>query len=288
MIWPLCDIGMIQPRPSPIAGTWYPGTAQALSRSVDAQLERAHYERPAGDLVALVVPHAGHRYSGDVAALAFRLLQGASVETVAIISPMHHPYPGRILTSDHPAYETPLGLVEIDVDLVAAVDANLPAGLHLDRVRNDPEHSLEIELPFLQRALSGPFHLIPLMLRDQTAKTAAALGRAMGQALKGHSSLLVASSDLSHFYPDDVARKLDAFLLARVEAFDPDGVIDADERGQGYACGRGAIASVLWAAQDLGATLVKLLGYANSGDVTGDTSSVVGYGAAAVLRAPEA
>jgi AmmeMemoRadiSam system protein B len=288
MISPLCDTGMIQPRPSPIAGTWYPGTVQALTRSVDAQLERARPKRPAGDLVALVVPHAGHRYSGDVAALAFRLLQGASVETVAIVAPMHHPYPGRILTSAHPAYETPLGLVEIDAVLVTAVDAGLPAELHLDRVRNDPEHSLEIELPFLQRTLSGPFRLVPLMLRDQSAKTAEALGRALGQALKGRSSLLVASSDLSHFYPDDVARKLDAFLLARLEAFDPDGVIDADERGRGYACGRGAIASVLWAAQDLGATRVELLGYANSGDVTGDTSSVVGYGAAAVVRAPEA
>ena len=281
---PMPDTGMIQPRPSPIAGTWYPGTSQALSRSVDAQLERARPKIPSGAIVALVVPHAGHRYSGDVAALAFRLLQGASVETVAVVAPMHHPYPGHILTSAHPAYETPLGVVEIDADLVAAVDDNLPPGLHLDRVRNDPEHSLEIELPFLQRTLARPFRLLPLMLRDQSARTAEALGRALAQTLKGRSCLLVASSDLSHFYPDDVARKLDAFLLAKLEAFDPAGVIDADERGQGYACGRGAIASVLWAARDLGATRVELLGYANSGDVTGDASSVVGYGAAAVVR----
>jgi hypothetical protein len=161
---------------------------------------------------------------------------------------------------------------------------HLPADLHLDHIRNDPEHSLEIELPFLQRALSPPFRLMPLMLRDQSARTAEALGKALAQALKGRSSLLVASSDLSHFYPDAVARKLDAFLLARLEAFDPMGVIDADERGQGYACGRAAIASVLWAARGLGATHVEVLGYANSGDVTGDTNSVVGYGAAAVVR----
>jgi AmmeMemoRadiSam system protein B len=284
MAWPLRDIGMTEPRPSPIAGTWYPGTPQALADSVDAQLERAHPKPPSGEVVALVVPHAGHRYSGDVAALAFRVVQGASIETVAIVAPMHHPYPGHVLTSAHPAYETPLGAVEIDADLVATVDASLPSGLHLDRVRNDPEHSLEIELPFLQRALSKPFRLVPLMLRDQSARTAETLGRALAQALKGRSCLLVASSDLSHFYPDDVARELDAFLLTRLEAFDPAGVIEADERGQGYACGRGAIASVLWAARDLGATRVELLGYANSGDVTGDTESVVGYGAAAVVR----
>ncbi len=284
MAWPLRDIGMTEPRPSPIAGTWYPGTPQALAHSVDAQLERAHPKSPSGEVVALVVPHAGHRYSGDVAALAFRVVQGTSFETVAVVAPMHHPYPGHILTSAHPAYETPLGAVEIDADLVVAVDTSLPPGLHLDRVRNDPEHSLEIQLPFLQRALSKSFRLVPLMLRDQSARTAEALGRALAQALKGRSCLLVASSDLSHFYPDDVARKLDTFLLARLEAFDPAGVIEADERGQGYACGRGAIASVLWAARDLGATRVELLGYANSGDVTGDTGSVVGYGAAAVVR----
>jgi hypothetical protein len=281
----MCDTGVTHPRPSPIAGTWYPGTSQALSRSVDAQLDRAHPDPVSGDLVALIVPHAGHRYSGDVAAQAFRLLQGTSIETVAIVAPMHHPYPGRILTSAHPAYETPLGSIEIDADLVASVDTHLPSGLHLDRVHNDPEHSLEIELPFLQRALAGPFRLVPLMLRDQSARTAEALGQALAAALKDRSCLLVASSDLSHFYPDAMARKLDAHLLAKIKAFDPAGVIEADERGEGYACGRGAIASVLWAARALGATDVQLLGYANSGDVTGDAGSVVGYGAAAVLRA---
>jgi len=275
---------MIQPRPSPIAGTWYPGTPEALSRSIAGHLQRASSQTAAGDVVALVVPHAGHRYSGDVAAQAFRLVDGAAIETVAIVSPMHHPYPGKILTSAHTAYETPLGLVEIDAGLVSAVDANLPAGLHLETVSNDPEHSLEIELPFLQRTLTAPFRLVPLMLRDQSAGTAEALGRALAEALRGRSTLLVASSDLSHFYPDPVARKLDAFLLSRIEAFDPRGVIEADDHGQGYACGRGAIAAVLWAAAGLGADRVRLLGYATSGQVTGDESSVVGYGAAVIYR----
>ncbi len=125
---------MIQPRPSPIAGTWYPGTPEALARSVDAQLHRAGAQRPEGDVVALVVPHAGHRYSGDVAAQAFHLVDGAAVETVVIVSPMHHAYPGRILTTSHPAYETPLGLVEVDAELVSAIDGKLPDGLHLESV----------------------------------------------------------------------------------------------------------------------------------------------------------
>jgi len=288
MTLPMPDPGMIRPRPSPIAGTWYPGSPEALARSVDAHLASAKSERPPGEVVALVVPHAGHRYSGDVAAEAFHLLQGAAVETVAIVSPMHQPYPGRILTTAHPAYETPLGRMEVDIELLSAVEANLPRGLRLERVANDAEHSLEIELPFLQRVLAGPFCLVPLMLRDQSAGTAEALGHALAQALRGRSSLLVASSDLSHFYSDAIARQLDAFLLSRLEAFDARGVIEAEDQGKGFACGRAAIAAVLWAAQELGASRVHVLGYANSGDVTGDTSSVVGYGAAAAVRAPHA
>jgi hypothetical protein len=277
---------MDQPRPSPIAGTWYPGSPEALARSVDAQLASATSARPAGDLVALIVPHAGHRYSGAVACQAFHLLRGISVETVVVISPMHQPYPGRILTSAHPAYQTPLGIVAVDGEALDAVEAALPAELRLERVAQDAEHSLEIELPFLQRSLSGPFRLVPLMLRDQSAATAEALGSALASALRGRSCLLVASSDLSHFYPDAVARSLDAYLLAQVEAFDPRGVIESEEQGKGFACGRAAIAAVLWAARGLGASRVHLLGYANSGEVTGDTASVVGYGAAAVIRGP--
>lgn len=237
--------------------------------------------------MALVVPHAGHRYSGGVASQAFHLVRGASIEAVIIVSPMHQPYPGRILTTAHASYETPLGVIEVDQDLLASVEAGLPAGLCVERVPHDTEHSLEIELPFLQRTLAGAFHLVPLMLRDQSAATAEALGDALAGSLQGRSCLLVASSDLSHFYPQAVARDLDGYLLGRLEAFDPLGVIRAEERGQGFACGRSAIASVLWAARGLGADRVHLLGYATSGDVTGDTSSVVGYGAAAVVRGPK-
>lgn len=279
---------MKQPRPSPIAGTWYPGSPETLARAVDAQLSDATSTRPPGEIVALVVPHAGHRYSGGVASQAFHLLRGASLETVVVVSPMHQPYPGRLLTTAHDSYETPLGIVEVDQDLLAGVEAGLPTGLCVERVSHDTEHSLEIELPFLQRSLAGAFRLVPLMLRDQSAETAEALGAALAGAVRGRSCLLVASSDLSHFYPQAVARELDGYLLARLEAFDPLGVIQAEERGQGFACGRSAIAAVLWAARGLGADRVHLLGYATSGDVTGDTGSVVGYGAAAVVRGPQA
>lgn len=278
---------MLTVRPSPIAGTWYPGSAETLARSVDAQLNAAQVEPVPGEVVALIVPHAGHRYSGQVAATAFRTLKGSERSPVAVVSPMHQPYAGQVLSSGHGAYSTPLGEILIDQDCLARLEAALHASgpIRIERIINDSEHSLEIELPFLQRSLSPGFRLLPVMLRDQDRPVAEAVGHALASVLTGSTPLLVASSDLSHFYPAPIARSLDQELLARVEAFDPAAVLTAEEEGVGFACGRAAIAAVLWAAGDLGADRVRLLSYANSGDVTGDFDSVVGYGAAVVYRA---
>jgi AmmeMemoRadiSam system protein B len=273
-------------RPSPIAGTWYPGTQQTLAASIDHLLETVKEVPFSGHVLGLIVPHAGHRYSGLVAAHAFKCLAHQTPQVVAIVSPLHYPHPGLVLTTAHAAYATPLGEVPVDQELLNRLAAALQdkASLHVDRVRNDQEHSLEIELPFLQRALHQPFRLLPIMLRDQTYPTAAAVGKALAEVLSDAAALLIASTDLSHFYPDAVARKYDAEMLSRIEDFDPAGVIAAEEEMRGFACGKGAVAAVLRAAKLLGADQVRVLQYANSGDVTGDYSSVVGYGAAVILR----
>jgi AmmeMemoRadiSam system protein B len=276
-------------RPSPIAGTWYPGEADALARSVDKQLAEAAVQPVRGTVVGLVAPHAGHRYSGGVAAHAFRLVAGASPDIVAILSPMHHPSPARVLSTSHDAYWTPLGQVDVDRNALGALDAQLQAeaDLRLVRIARDQEHSLEIELPFLQRALASPFRLLPIMFRDQSRGVAQSVGHALAEVLRGRAALLVASSDLSHFYPASIARRLDGEILARIEAFQPEAVLQAEEDGIGFACGKAAVAATLWAARELGADSIQILNYANSGDVTGDDDSVVGYGAAAILRSSE-
>lgn len=272
-------------RPSPIAGTWYPGSAEALSQSVDRHLQQAQPIALTGTIMGVIVPHAGHVYSGPVAAHAFRLLQDMTPSVVAIVSPVHYPYPGRVLTTGHAAYGTPLGPVPVDQALRERLQEELGAvGLDLSRVRNDDEHSLEIELPFLQRSLRSSFSLLPVMIREQSADVAEAVGHALARSLAGTDSLLVGSSDLSHFYPDAIARRLDAEVLARLQAFDPAGVVAAEDEGVGFACGRGAMAAVLWAACDMGADRVQVLHHATSGDVTGDYSSVVGYAAAVIYR----
>jgi AmmeMemoRadiSam system protein B len=202
-------------------------------------------------------------------------------ERVVIVSPMHRLHPAPILTSAHEAYETPLGVVPVDHDVLDELSRRHP----ITPVRHDLEHSLEIEIPFLQRALSEPFLLVPIMLRDQSYETAKTLGESLAEII-GESSrtLFVASSDLSHFYTQAIAKRLDQVVLDQIVAFDPAGVIRVEDEGKGFACGRAAIATVLVATRALGATETRIVGYGTSGDVTGDTSQVVGYGAAVIAK----
>lgn len=281
-------------RPSAIAGQWYPGDPDRLAESVDAYMDAVKLPELPGELVAVMTPHAGHYYSGPVAGFSFAAVResverGQQLRLVAVVSPMHYPAHGLVLTSAHDGYTTPLGAVLLEQDAQQALDAYLQVelGVGLTPVKRDPEHSLEIELPFLQRALKDDFYLLPVMVRDPSPRVALGLGRALAKVLAGYDALMVASTDLSHFYSQESARTLDEEVLQRVEAFDPAGVLRAEEEGKGFACGRGALAAVMWAAQELGADSVKILNYATSGDITGDYSQVVGYGAAAILRAPD-
>jgi len=276
-------------RPSSIAGQWYPADPRHLASSVDAYIQAADLPALDGDIVAIMTPHAGHRYSGPVAGYAFAAVRGLKPDLVAVISPMHYLAASALLTTAHAAYLTPLGPLLVDQSAAQELHGLLMKELNigLDPVRRDPEHSLEIELPFLQRSLEGAFRLLPVMVRECAEHVVHTLGQCLAQVLRPHKALLVASTDLSHFYPQAVAKSLDSELLRRVEAFDPAGVLRAEDEGVGFACGRGALAAVMWAARDLGANQVRLLHYATSGDVTGDFSQVVGYAAAVMLRTPK-
>jgi hypothetical protein len=273
-------------RPSPIAGRWYSDDPRRLADSIDAYLEQARLPEIPGDVIAVMTPHAGHMYSGYVAGYAFAALQGLRPGVVAVVSPMHYPSPYPLLTSAHQGYKTPLGELMIDHQALESVHLELQnsLGFGLAPVRNDQEHSLEIELPFLQRSLRGDFLLLPVMVHDPDAEIAQALGTALAKALNGRNALLVASTDLSHGRPQPIANTLDAEVLRLVERLDAAGILLAEQQGRGFACGRGALAAVLWAALDLGANEACILNYATSGAVTGDYTQVVGYGSAAIYR----
>jgi hypothetical protein len=273
-------------RPSPLAGRWYPGDPDILVAELDRYLDQVDCQPPPGKIWGVVAPHAGYRYSGPVAAHAFHCLRGLKPDLVVVVSPLHQPHFDAVLTSPYEAYQTPLG--QIPVDRAAIEQFNLALRERLDDnvglLYQDQEHALEIELPFLQHLL-GPFRLLPIMLCDQSSYVAKAVGAALARLTPARNALFVASSDLSHFYPEPVANRFDYELLSRLEAFDPEGVILADIEGAGFACGRGAIAAVLWATQALGANRVQILRHATSGDISGDYGSVVGYGAAVIWQA---
>ena len=271
-------------RPS-IGGGWYPHNPELLAERIEWYLLNAELYKAGGEVVGIIVPHAGHTYSGQVAAYAYNCLRGMKFETVVIVSPSHFLSSGNVITSSHDAYETPLGTVEIDKNLMNEVNRTLMDGYkeELVPVSNDPEHAIEVELPFLQHILGSP-RILPIMLFGTNSRTAKALGHSLARVIAGRKVLLIASSDLSHFYPDRLARKFDGEMLRRIEALDPEGVTEAESEGAGFACGSGAIAAVLWACRDLGANRVEILNYANSGDVTGDYESVVGYTAAVIVR----
>ena len=273
-------------RPSPIAGLWYEGDPKVLARKVDSYLDQAQLPKLEGEVIAVVAPHAGHRYSGPIAGYAFAALRGLTPDLVAILSPFHDYQNAPFLTSGHEAYATPFGAVPIDDTIVEALDAELQSdlGIGLTRVTNDSEHSLEIELPFLQRALTSEWKLLPVMVRTQDPVVSQKLGKALAKTLRDKKVILVASTDLSHYFDQKAALTLDHAMLAKVEAFDPEGAFELERSGRGYACGLGALTSVMWAARELGADKVKILQHATSGDITGDYDAVVGYGAAVILK----
>lgn len=277
---------MVDVRPSPIAGKWYEGNAKALSHSIDEFLNEARLPELDGEVVGVIAPHAGHVYSGAVAGYAFAALRDRQPDLVAVISPMHHPYYEPLLTTSHEAYRTPLGDIPVDSETLNELDVVLKSelGFGLSPVSRDPEHSLEIELPFLQRALKSDWRLLPVMVRAQEPRVSRGLGRALAQVLRARKFALVASTDLSHFYNQTAALKFDRAMLNAIESFDPEAAFDLERTEKGFACGLGAVTAVMWAARELGADRVKVLRHATSGDVTGDFASVVGYGAAVILK----
>ena len=273
-------------RPSPLAGRWYPANPDQLAKSVDSYIEKAQIPEISGEIAALISPHAGHLYSGPVAGYAFKTLAGKQFDLVVILSPLHQFHPGAILTTGHDAYQTPLGTVPVDQDSLEWVDTALRnrTGIGLTRIRNDSEHAVEILLPFFQRTFPDGFQLLPLMIRDQDPSLMRSLGSILAELLTSRKALLTASSDLSHFHPAEEARKLDQTILNHIQALDPEGLYQAQQKGTGSACGLGPLAAVLWASTQGRPVTPKILNYAHSGDITGDNASVVGYASAILVR----
>jgi MEMO1 family protein len=269
-------------RKAAVAGTWYPGTAAALASAVDRQLAAADLRGRdlRGDLTALICPHAGLMYSGPVAAHGYRLLRSRTFDVAVLVGPSH--FVGFDGVSIYPSggFETPYGVVPIDGTIAEALRAASPI-IREHAPAHAREHSLEMQLPFLER-LAPNLPIVPLVMGYQTTETAQALGDALASALRGRRALLIASTDLSHYHDAATAARLDRVVLDCVERFDADGLQSALTHNPEHACGGGPAVAVMRAARLAGARDAVVLNYADSGDVSGDKSAVVGYLAAAL------
>jgi AmmeMemoRadiSam system protein B len=255
-----------------------------LTREVDGYLAAAS-EGPAGETTAIIAPHAGIMFSGPVGAYAYKAVARGEYEVAVLVGPSHFVAFDGVALYPEGAFDSPLGAVPIDAETAAAIGrAPVVRALPSAHAR---EHSLELQLPFLGRVLPG-VPIVPLLMGHQSRDTIAGLAQALEESLASRRALLVASTDLSHYFDAVTAGSLDARVRAAVAEFNPDRLeslferYPEEERGRHVGCGIGPAISVMRAARALGATDARVLKYAHSGEVSGDYAGVVGYLAAAM------
>ncbi|MBN1231460.1 MAG: AmmeMemoRadiSam system protein B [Anaerolineales bacterium] len=273
-------------RNSILSGEWYPGEPRILKQMIDSYIKRADPPPISRKIIGIISPHAGYRFSGQTAAYGYKAVSKLSPDLVVILTPLHSYHPGAFLVSNYLYYRTPFGDVPVNMDALESVHDNLvkDGGEGLTRVRDDKEHSLEIQLPFLQYIFDHDFTIFPIMIRDQSLLAAQRLAQAIHESIKVFYPLFIASTDLSHFFTGDTASKMDNHMISLFEEMSAEKVLDAQRDGTGQACGAAAVAATLLLSQKCGGKYVQVLDYRTSGDVTGDYSSVVGYTSALILK----
>ena len=261
-----------------VSGTFYPRNPDVLRSDILGYLSKASNEKLPGGIAGLISPHAGYMYSGQTAAYGYKALTGAHFDTVIIVAPSHQSFFLGTAVFEKGAYRTPLGLVPIDEELSGGL-IEKKSVVHGDARVHRGEHAIEVQLPFLQAVL-GEFKLVPLIMgTSQDPQSSKDLARLIYDCIKdgGKRYLVIGSTDLSHYYPYDLAVEMDKAAIELLEAFDVEGLIRELARGKYEACGAGPLLAVMMVCEILGARQSKALNYTNSGDITGDLSSVVGY-----------
>jgi len=274
------------------AGTFYAGTAGSLR----AQIERC-FTHPLGpskipktvengsrSLVGFISPHAGYMYSGPVAAHGFyKLAVDGRPEIVVIFGPNHTGQGSAIATMNEGVWRTPLGDVQID-NLTADFIMKESKIVDLDDTAHMHEHSIEVQLPFLQYLYGSNFRFVPIAFLMQDLESSREVGEATARALMNKNAVIIASSDMTHYEPQKSVEKKDYLVIEAVEKMDENHLLAVIEDYGISACGYGPIVALITAAKALGARSAKLLCHATSGDVTGDFSAVVGYASIAFSK----
>lgn len=265
---------------------FYPNSPRELRGLVDQSFRNQRFgpgrAPPSNNkrrIYGIISPHAGYVYSGAVAANGFYEASSIDFHDVIMVGPNHFGIGTWVAAMKEGEWETPLGEVTVNADLAMEIAARSSI-LEFDDFAHSRDHCLEVQLPFLQ-SIKDDFRIVPIVLVSQGSDTAYDLGNAISETIveKGmaDSTLLIASSDLTHYEPNNDAHRKDGELIKAIVALDVTKFYAVLERLDVSACGYGAIATMMVAAKHLGATRGELLKYATSGDVTGDTSAVVGY-----------
>jgi MEMO1 family protein len=269
-----------------VAGMFYPDNARELRALIDHSFRNQRFgpgrAPPSTDkrkIYGIVSPHAGYVYSGAVAANGFYEVSSIDFQDVIMVGPNHYGIGSWVAAMKDGTWETPLGEVQVNSQLAERIAGRSPA-LDFDDYAHSRDHCLEVQLPFLQY-IKQDFKIVPVVLISQRSDIAFGLGNAISETIMEKdtldSTMLLASSDFTHYEPNREAYRKDGELIKTILALDINKFYAVLERLNVSACGYGAIATMMVAARNLGATRGELLKYATSGDVTGEISAVVGY-----------
>lgn len=272
----------MQIRTPAVAGMFYSGEKKELKKSIkDCFLHKFGPGKiPPSNIkkkiFGIICPHAGYMYSGPIACHSFYEISSNLPELFIIVGPNHWGIGSNVATMKDCKWQTPLGEVEVDSEIAEEISkiANI---IEIDSFSHSREHSLEVQIPILQE-MYADFKIIPIALINQSKKVAYQVGLAMAKIARKKKVIIIGSSDFTHYETNEFAHEQDAALIEPILKLDVDRFYDVLQKRNVSACGYGAIASTMIACKDLGATKGELLKYATSGDIMGDTSSVVGYG----------
>jgi AmmeMemoRadiSam system protein B len=278
-------------RPPAVAGQFYAGTRSALLKQIEwcylhqhgpGKLPKA--KKGERRILGLVSPHAGYMFSGPVAAHGFaRLAEDGKPDSFVLIGPNHTGAGSGVSTVTSGRWSTPMGDVQVDSELSGAI-MRASGVIDSDPLAHRHEHSLEVQLPFLQHLFGSEFKIVPIAMMLQDAETSIEVGDAVAKASAGKDVVILASTDFTHYEPKQSAAEKDGEVIERIISLDPSGVVSTVEDRGISMCGYGPVAAMLQAARRLGAKKAELLKYATSGDTGGPMSQVVGYGSIVVLR----
>ena len=270
-----------QIRKPAVAGMFYPASPDRLKGEISNYLRKVASVKTEGEIVAIISPHAGYEFSGGVAAYGFKAIEGKDFSTVIIIGPSHYVYFKGSSIYPEGYYRTPLGDVEIDKELAKKLING--SNIRFYPPAHQREHSVEVQIPFLQTVLKD-FKIVPIIMGNCSYQDCLDLGKAIAENVKDKRILIIASTDLSHFYPSEEARFLDKITLNEIRRFNPRELYQKVQTEECQLCGAMPVVATLIASKDLGADKIELLKYLHSGDVTGDNSRVVGYGSLLIQK----